>query len=223
MTKDFKGRSNKMKIILWGATGLTGREVLNQALNDGYEVKAVVRNPELIEVEHANLSVVRGDALNPQSVQEAVAGGEVVISALGSGASIAEASKPTTIYSKGFANIVAAMRKHDIPRFIALTSVGTIPDPGEPLFHRQNIRPLIRATYNDMRKAENYLADCDDLDWVVIRPLRLMDTPRTGKYRTAVDFLPPDGVEISRADVADFMLKQVYTDEHLRSYVTIAY
>ena len=87
-----------MKIVLWGATGLTGREVLYQALEDGHEVKAVARNPGLIEAEHANLSVVRGDALNPQSVQEAVAGGEVVISTLGSGASFAQARKPTTIY-----------------------------------------------------------------------------------------------------------------------------
>jgi hypothetical protein len=53
--------------------------------------------------------------------------------------------------------------------------------------------------------------------------MRLMDTPRTGKYRTAVNFLPPGGVEISRSDVAEFILKQLYINEHLRSYVTIAY
>jgi putative NADH-flavin reductase len=221
--KDFKERRNKMKIVLWGATGLTGREILSQALEGGHEVKAVARNPELIEAEHANLSVVRGDVLNPQSVQEAVAGGDVVISALGSGASFAQARKPTTIYSEGFANIVAAMRKYDIRRFIALLSVGTVPDPNEPLIHKRFIRPLIRGTYDDMRKAENFLAGCDDLDWVVIRPLRLMNTPRTGKYRTAVNILPPGGIGISRADVAEFILKQMYTNEHLRSYLTIAY
>ena len=212
-----------MKIVLWGATGLTGREVLSQALNDGHEVKAVARNPELIEAEHANLTVVRGDVLNPQSVQEAVAGGEVVISVLGSGASFAQARKPTTLYSEGFANIVAAMRKHDIRCFIALLSVGTVPDPNEPFIHKRFIRPLIRGTYDDMRRAENFLAGCGDLDWVVIRPIRLMNTPRTGKYRTAVDILPPNGVEISRADVAEFILKQLCTNEHLRSYLTIAY
>ena len=212
-----------MKIVLWGATGLTGREVLDQALEGGHEVKAVARNPEQIELEHTNLTVVRGDALNPKSVQEAVAGGEFVISTLGSGATLKQARKPTTIYSEGFANIVAAMRKHGIRRFIALLSVGTVPDPNEPFIHKRFIRPLIRANYDDMKKAENVLAGCDDLDWVVIRPMRLMNTPRTGKYRTAVDFLPPGGVEISRADVAEFILKQLYTSEHLRRYVTIAY
>ncbi len=212
-----------MKIVLWGAAGLTGREVLYQALEGGHEVKAVARKPSLIEVEHANLSVVQGDVLNPQSVHEAVAGGEVVISTLGSGASFAKARKPTTIYSEGFANIVAAMRKHTIRRFIALLSVGTVDDPHEPFIHKRIIRPLIRRTYDDMRKAETFLAGCDDLDWIGIRPLRLMTTSRTGKYRTSVNMLPPGGIEISRADVAEFILKQVYTDEHLRSYLTIAY
>lgn len=214
---------NKMKIVLWGASGLTGREILNQALNDGHEVKAVARNPEQIEVENTNLTVVRGDVLNPQSVQETVAGGEVVISALGSGASFAKARKPTTLYSEGFSNIVAAMRKHNIRRFIALLSVGTVPDPNEAFIHKHVIRPLIRGTYDDMRRAENVLADCNDIDWIIIRPLRLMSTPQTGKYRTATDTLPPGGVEISRADVAEFMLKQMCTDEHLQSYVTIAH
>ena len=212
-----------MKIVLWGSTGLTGREVLYQALESGHEVKAVARNPRMIEVEHANLAVVQGDALNFQSVQEAVVGGEVVISTLGSGATFAKARKPTTIYSEGFTNIVAAMRKHNIRRFIALLSVGTVDDPYEPFIHKWMIRPLIRATYDDMRKAENLLAGCDDLDWIVIRPMRLLNTSRTGKYRTAVDVLPPAGVGISRADLAEFILKQLYTDEHLRSYVTIAY
>jgi putative NADH-flavin reductase len=212
-----------MKIVLWGATGLTGREVLNQALGAGHEVKAVARKPSQIEVEHTNLSVVRGDVLDPQSVEDAVAGGEVVISALGSGAELAQARKPTTVYSEGFANIVAAMRKNDIRRFVALLSVGTVPDPNEAFIHKMIIRPFLRGTYDDMRRAEDFLAGCSDIDWICIRPLRLMNTPRTGKYRIAVDILPPGGVKISRADVAEFILKQVSTFEHLRSYLTIAY
>ena len=212
-----------MRIVLWGTTGLTGREVLIQALEAGHEVTAIVRNPEYIEIEHVNLSVVYGDILNSQSVEDNLAGGEIVISAVGSGASFIQARKPTTLYSVGFANIVAAMRKYNIHRFIALLSVGTVQDPNEAFIHKKVIRPLIKGTYDDMRRAENVLAGCDDLDWIGIRPLRLMNTPRTGKYRTAANFLPPGGVEISRADVAELMLKQISSNEHLRSYVTIAY
>ena len=80
-----------MKIVLWGATGLTGIEVLNQSLEGGHLVKAVVRNPELIKVEHPNLTVVQGDVLNAELVSEAVAGSEVVISALGSGSTFTQA------------------------------------------------------------------------------------------------------------------------------------
>lgn len=212
-----------MRVVLFGASGLTGRDVLLQALELGHQVKAVARNPERVDVEHAHLTVVQGDVLDPPTVEEIIAGGDVVVSAIGSGASFSKARRPTTVYSEGFADIVAGMRTHNIRRFIALLSVGTVPDPNEARIHRQFIRPLLRGTYDDMRRAEAFLASCDDIDWTVIRPLRLMNTPRTGTYRTAVDILPPGGVEISRADVADFMLKQVSSGEHIRSYVTIAY
>ena len=218
-----KETKEKINIILFGATGLTGREILSQALENGHKVKAVVRNPELLETEHANLTVLQGDVLDAQLVEEAIAGGDVVISAIGTGSSFAKARKPTTIYSEGFANIVAAMRKHNVRRFIALLSVGTVPDPNEAVIHKIMIRPILKGTYDDMRRAEALLADCNDIDWIGIRPLRLMNTPRTGKYRTGLDILPPKGVEISRADVAEFMLKQRYTSEHLRRYLTIAY
>lgn len=85
-----------------------------------------------------------------------------------------EARKPTTLYSKGFSNIITAMRKNKIRRFIALLSVGTVLDPNEALIHKKIIRPLIRGTYDDMRRAESVLAECDDIDWTGIRPLRLM-------------------------------------------------
>lgn len=71
-----------VKIVLWGSTGLTGREVLSQALDAGHEVKIIVRNLDQIKTKHNNLSVVQGDVLNPQSVMEAVTNGDVVISAV---------------------------------------------------------------------------------------------------------------------------------------------
>ena len=211
-----------MNIILFGATGLTGLEILSQALDNGHGVKAVVRNPERLKTEHAKLTIIQGDVLDAQLVEEAIAGSNVVISAIGTGSSFAKARKPTTIYSEGFANIIAAMRKHNVRRFIALLSVGTVPDPNEAWIHKVMIRPILKGTYDDMRRAEAILADCDDLDWIGIRPLRLMDTPRTGKYRTGLEILPPKGVEISRADVAEFMLKQMDSEDYIRRYATIA-
>jgi len=212
-----------MNIILFGATGLTGREILLQALENGHEVKAVVRNPELLKTKHSKLTIIQGDVLDAQLVEAAIAGGDVVISAIGTGTSFSKARKPTTLYSDGFKNIVTAMRKHKIKRFVALLSVGTIPDPNEAFIHKTMIRPILKGTYDDMRRAESFLAECVDIDWTGIRPLRLNNKPKTGKYRISKDILPPNGVNISRADVAEFMLKQLYTNEHFWRYLTIAY
>ncbi len=215
-------KSNKMKIVLWGATGLTGREILYQALDAGHKVKAVVRNPELLKIKHTNLIVIQGDVLDAQLVEAVIAGSDVVISAIGTGISFSKARKPTKLYSDGFRNIVTAMRKHKIKRFVALLSVGTIPDPNEAFIHKTMIRPMLKGTYDDMRRAESFLAECVDIDWTGIRPLRLNNKPKTGKYRIAKDILPPNGVNISRADVAEFMLKQMDSEDYIRAYVTIA-
>jgi len=220
--ENLKGSSKKLKIVLWGATGLTGKEILSQALDAGHKVKVIVRNPDMINVEYANLTVVKGDVLNTQLVEEVIGGCDVVISAIGTGTSFSKARKPTTLYSEGLKNIVTAMRKHKIKRFVTLLSVGTIPDPNEALVHKIMIRPMLKGTYDDMRRAESFLAKCEDIDWTGIRPLRLNNKPRTGKYRIAKDILPPNGVNISRADVAEFMLKQMDSEDFIREYATIA-
>ena len=215
-------KGNKMKIVLWGATGLTGKEILSQALDAGHEVKVIIRNPDMFEVKHTNLTVVQGDIFNAQLVEKVIADGDVVISAVGTGSSFSKARKPTKLYSEGFRNIVTAMRKHKIKRFVALLSVGTIPDPNEAFIHKTMIRPILKGTYDDMRRAESFLAECMDIDWTGIRPLRLNNKSRTGKYRIAMDILPPNGVNISRADVAEFMLKQIDSEDYIRAYATIA-
>lgn len=212
-----------MKLVIFGATGGTGREVMFQALDRGHEVKAVARKPWLIEADHGNLAVVRANALNAQSVAEVVAGAEGVISALGSAATLRQGRRPTTIYSDGFRFIVEAVRKHSVRRFIAVTSAGTIEDPSEPFFYKRILKPLLRATYEDMAKAENFMRGCDDLDWIVVRPPRLLDCPRRGKYRTGLDVLPKGGIEVGRADLAAFLLDQLHSDEHLRKFATIGY
>ena len=211
-----------MRIVLFGATGLTGNEILKQAIDDGHKVTIIVRNLNSIEIKHSNLTIKEGDILNLQSFEDDLKDSDVVISAVGTGTSFSKARKPTTLYSEGFRNIVKAMRKHKINRFVALLSVGTIPDPNEALIHKIMIRPMLKGTYEDMRRAESFLTECEDIDWTGIRPLRLNNKPRTGKYRTAKDILPPKGVNISRADVAEFILKQMDSEDYIRGYVTIA-
>ncbi len=211
-----------MKILLFGATGLTGKEVLKQAISDGHEITVIVRNTKSIEINHKNLKIIEGDILKLHTFKEFVKNTDVVISTVGTGTSFAKARKPTTLYSEGFTNIVIAMRKHKIQRFIALLSVGTIPDPNEAAVHRMMIRPMLKGTYDDMRRAESFLAECKDINWTGIRPLRLNNKSKTGKYRLAKTILPPKGVNISRADVADLILKQINSKDYIHEYITIA-
>ncbi len=211
-----------MKIIIFGANGLTGNELVKQALENNHNVIALVRNPSSIEVEHSNLEVKKANILDVKSFENTFEDSDVIICTVGTGASISKARKPTTIYSEGYKNIVTAMRNHKIKRFIALLSVGTVPDPNEATIHKVMIRPMLKGTYDDMRRAESFPETCNDIDWIGIRPLRLNNKAKTGKYRTGIDFLPKKGVNISRADVADLMLKLMTSDENIRKYVTIA-
>ncbi len=211
-----------MKIILFGATGLTGHQILKLAIQYGYEVIAIARNPNSIDITHSNLTIHKADILNIESFKHLLKTCDAVISAVGTGTSLVKAGKPTTLYSEGFSNSIKAMRKHKINRFIGLLSVGTVTDPNEAFIHKKIIRPILKGTYDDMRRAEKLLSSCDDIDWTCIRPLRLNNKPGTGNYRTNRDLLPPKGVNISRADVADLMLKQITSKEHIRGYITIA-
>ncbi len=211
-----------MKIVIFGANGLTGNELVKQALENGHNVTALVRNPSSIEIKHENLKVKQANILSVNSFENTFKGADVIISTVGTGASIKKARKATTIYSDGYKNIVLAMRKYGIKRFIALLSVGTVPDPNEAAIHRVMIRPMLKGTYDDMRRAESFLATCNDIDWIGIRPLRLNNKSKTGKYRTGIDFLPEKGVNISRADVADLMLKLMTSNDNIRKYITIA-
>ncbi|OQY03001.1 MAG: hypothetical protein B6I20_05905 [Bacteroidetes bacterium 4572_117] len=97
--------NKKMKIVLWGATGLTGKEVLPQALDKGLQVKAIVRKLELIRISHNNLTVINDDILNKQSVIENIADCDVVISTVRT-TSFSKAGKPTKLYSEGFKTLL---------------------------------------------------------------------------------------------------------------------
>jgi len=211
-----------MNILLFGATGLTGKEVMIQALEKNYNVIAVVREPKNIIINHTNLNIVKGDILNIEIFEKFVKDVDVIISTVGTGTSLKKAYKPTTLYSDGFANIIELMNKYNKKRFIALLSVGTVPDPNEALIHKTVIHPMLKGTYEDMRRAESLLAKNKNILWTGIRPLRLNNKPKTGTYRIAKIILPKNGVNISRADVADLILKQINSDKFIHEYVTIA-
>jgi putative NADH-flavin reductase len=196
-----------MKLIIFGSTGGTGRELLKQALEQGHDAVAYARNPARIDdIKHANLQVVRGDVLDPAAVESAVAGQEVVLSTIGAGAG------RTTLREDGTRNIVEAMERTGVKRLISQSSLGVGDSRANLSFFTKYVivAVFLRHAFADHERQEAIVKQ-SSLDWTIVRPPHLTDGPHTGAYR------------ISRADVADFMLKQLTDDTYLHQTPGVSY
>jgi len=209
-----------MKIVVFGATGGTGRQVVMQALEFGHEVTAIVRNPEAVDIRHEQLEVVRGDVLNLSSFSPWIIGKDAVLSALG-----VNHRKPTTVYSEGTENIVKAMEGAGVRRLIGLSSAGLVVPADTPLLQRLVIRlviqPMYKYAYEDMARMEAMVRK-SGLDWTVIRPPRLTNGSKTGTYRTALNKPLLKAQGISRADLADYMMKSIPNSSSFQAVVEIS-
>ena len=207
------GSDSPMRVLVIGATGGTGRELVQQALTQGHQVTAFVRNPGKLQIEHANLRIAQGDVLDYATVEEAMRGQDAVLSALGH----KRFMYPNKIQSEGMRNILRAMQTCDVPRLICETALGIGNSVGKlGLPHTFFILPLLLHFYmwDKLRQEEVIMAS--DRDWIIARPGVLKNGRARGNYRHGPDvgnyFWP---VVIARADVADFMLKQLQDDTYL--------
>ena len=202
-----------MRVLVIGATGGTGRELVQGALGHGHQVTAFVRDPAKLQLEHANLRVAKGDVLDYATVESAMRGQDAVLSALGH----RRFFYPNRIQSDGMRHILRAMKACDVPRLVCETALGIGNSVGRlGLPHTFFIMPLILGFYmwDKLRQEEIIMAS--DRDWVIVRPGVLKNGPARNNYRHGPDvgsYLWP--VVISRADVADFMLKQLGDDTYL--------
>ncbi len=203
------------RILIVGATGGTGRQLVAEALARGYSVTALVRDPSRLRVEHPQLTVVRGDALDEAAVGAAMRGHEAVLSALGH----KRYFHPTRILSEGTRNILRAMEAHSVRRFVCETSLGVGDSGGRlGLYYTFFVIPVILPFYYWDKTRQERLIGESTLDWVIVRPGVLTNGARRGRFRHG----PRVGsflwtVRISRADVADFMLDQLTSDACLRT------
>jgi uncharacterized protein YbjT (DUF2867 family) len=189
-----------MNIIVFGSTGGIGRQVVAQALEAGHRVTAVARRPDQLAIQHERLKVVRGDSLEPASFQQALTGQDAVVSALG-----IVTKEATVFYSSSMRNIMAAMQAAGVRRLLCVSAGAT--DPGG--WQRWIIKPILwrlyRGMYTDLLRMEAGVK-ASGLDWTIVRPPRLLDKPRTGRYQVGVNRHLMFGNNIARGDVADFML-----------------
>lgn len=210
-----------MNIVVFGANGKTGRLLIQQALDEGHTVTAVTRHPEQFPLHHINLRVAQGDVFDPAAVERAVAGQDAVLSTLG----VPFTRKPIAVYSQGVANIAAAMKRHGVRRIVCVSSSVTdgAHDTGAGFVFDKLLQPIVistigRTTYADMRQMEMELAN-SGLDWTVVRPSGLFETPGVTNYQTAEGHMR--GQFTSRADLANCMLRQLSSDEYLRKAVAV--
>jgi putative NADH-flavin reductase len=207
-----------MKLVIFGSTGNTGHQLVLQALEQGHTVTAFARNPAKLEIEHANLTAVQGDALDSASVEKAVDGQDAALCSLGAGAK-------GTIRSEGTRNIVRAMEKAGVSRFICQSTLGIGNSRANLDFFMKHIMFgfLLRRAYADHVSQEDYVKE-SRLDWTIVRPAALTDGNRTGVYHHG--FPGTDKTikgKISCADVADFMLKQLTDRTYLHETPGLSY
>lgn len=207
-----------MRITVFGATGATGRELLAAALAAGHTVRAFARRPEALGELSARVEVVPGDIRDSAQVGRAVREADAVVSALGTGRDLS----PTTVMSEGTASIITAMKAQGVQRLLVITSGMVTPTGTEPLLFRLIGQHLLRHVHADHLRLEEQVK-ASGLDWTIVRPPRLLDGPARGGYRLARDEGLRGGKEITRADLARFMIAEAAGRQYVRGGVAIGY
>lgn len=196
-----------MRIALFGATGGTGRQVLEQALAQGYRIRALVRDASKL-AERDGLALIRGDVLDQTAVDRCIEGCDAVVCILGSHGS----TEP--VEDRGTERVLAAMKSQGQRRLIAVTSMG-VGDSIEQVaaFFRAIMKLTLKRVMEAKERQEQAIM-ASGLDWTIVRPGGLTDGPRTGDYRSGLD-KSIKATRVSRADVADFILRELKAGDYI--------
>lgn len=208
------------RVLVVGAGGGTGRAVVSQALDLGYQVSALSRNPERLGIEHSNLRYIKCDAGDYASLAHAVCGHDAVLCAVG-----VSPFDRTHARTRTTENVVRAMEQHGVQRLVCLTVLGNYESRGNLNSYLKYlmIPLLLRQAFLDHRDQEDAIR-ASDLDWTIVRPPTLTNGPARGAYRHGFAGTEKNiTLKISRADAAAFMLKQLETDDYMRSSPGISY
>jgi putative NADH-flavin reductase len=192
-----------MKLVVLGATGGIGLEIVRQAIEHGHSVTAFVRSPEGLKPFQGRVTVIQGDVLNSAELERAVEGHDAVLSGFG----------PRLPISKGDANLLrdfataltTAMQQVGVRRVVVVSTAFLFKDAIVPPAHLFG-RLFFPGIVSDASAMERVFQE-SVLDWTMVRPPQLTDKPYTGNYRVREGHLPRFGFNISRADVADCLIK----------------
>jgi putative NADH-flavin reductase len=208
-----------MRIAVFGATGRTGRYVVEQALARGHKVIAFARSPEKLKIDNPDLEILEGDVAEADRVNQAIAGAEAVISTMGP-----TQNKPTFAVSKGTDNIVGAMAQHGVQRLVISAGAGVRDPKDSPRlinrFFDLLVRLFSRWVFEDMKRAVEIVRQ-SGLEWTVVRVPMLTDDQPTGEVNAAYVGRGM-GMRVTRADLASFMLDQLEDETYVHQAPAIS-
>lgn len=204
-----------MKLGIFGATGTTGRHLVELALSAGHEVTAMVRDPALADLDSFRVRLVVGALDDQEAVQRTVAGQDAVISVLG-----VRKGGPTDVCAQGATSILNAMKATGVRRIIALSAHGASESRDASLFIRF-VRSVIAEKMRDKDEMEA-LIRASGFDWTLVRPPALTNGKRTGDYRFGPELKMGWLARISRSDVAEFILRNAISSTSVQKIFTVA-
>jgi len=203
-----------MKLLVLGATGRTGRELLAGALRQGHEVTALARDPSRLTVHDDRLRVCAGSAADPDTVDKAVAGQDAVLCALGP--TSARELVHSELMRASVSALLGAMERHGVRRLILLSALGVGESARDaPRIPRFAFGTILRRVGKDKERAEDAV-QASRLEWTILYPPALTNGPATGGYRHGESLKLSGSPKISRADVAQLMLAQLTDDRYVR-------
>jgi putative NADH-flavin reductase len=195
-----------VKLLVLGATGKTGQQIVSQALEAGHHVTVVARDRSKVTTEHPRQQVVTGDCVTgAPALAESMRGQDAVISAIGRGYSF----KSEQLIAQSVPGIIAALQAANVQRLMFTSAVGVGDSYKDaPLMAKVFFRTLLRGIYADKLIGDN-LIRASDLEWTIVQPTQLTDGPLTKRYRSGERLALAGKAQISRADTAHFILDRI--------------
>ena len=207
-----------MRIVVFGASGRTGRAVISQGLAAGHDMVGFARHPETLAPQ-AHLTLAAGDVQDTASVAQVIVGAGAVISALGNKFSLALLLHADTSLSTGTQHIIAGMRASGVRRLLWIASFGASDEVFWP--EKVFLRTVLHNVFADLPAQEQLICD-SGLDWTIVRPARLTNGPLTERYQVSDRLVIGPWSAISRADVADFLIAHVTAIDTIHKTLTLS-
>jgi len=207
-----------MKLVVLGATGGTGLEIVRKAIEHGHSVTAFVRSPERLKPFQDRITVTQGDLLNNAELERVIQGHDAIVSGFGPRVPVSKAD--ANLLQQFAVALTSAMLRAEVRRVVVESVAFLFKDSIIPPAYLLG-RMLFPGIVADSSAMEDVFAR-SGLDWTIVRPPQLTDKPYTGNYRVREGHLPRFGFKISRADAADFMIKAVENRSSIRKIVGIS-